>query len=249
MSAASRYPDLSVTTRTIVTSQPDLPCDVCGRRLLRGERHDVFLAGGGRRLTVCELCAPRAAHEGWRRESAHAEGLELSRGRPRRARNLLGRLRQLRETSGAAQEPEAPSEMPLVVSARAPAQVMAEEFEPAEPLHGAGAPVAELEARGETVATVAAPVLEAFVAEPIEQGAESRLPAVDAWSPEAETDMLVNGSEPFLGERADGAVGDEHESATGKPDEDESAAGKPDEDEPAAAEGGSWRDAWMFVGE
>ena len=53
-----------MATRSIVTSQPDVACDVCGRRLLRGERSDLFLAAG-RRRTVCELCAPRAAHEGW----------------------------------------------------------------------------------------------------------------------------------------------------------------------------------------
>ena len=57
-----------MATRSIVTSQPDVPCDVCGRRLLRGEQPDVFLAGGQRR-TVCELCAPRASHEGWLRET------------------------------------------------------------------------------------------------------------------------------------------------------------------------------------
>jgi hypothetical protein len=55
-----------MATRTIVTSQPDVECDVCERRLLRGEQPDVFLAAGRRRI-VCELCAPRAAHEGWLR--------------------------------------------------------------------------------------------------------------------------------------------------------------------------------------
>lgn len=62
------------------------------RRLLRGERPDVFLASG-RRLTVCELCAPRAAHEGWLRESQQVDSLELSPARPRRGRGLLARLR------------------------------------------------------------------------------------------------------------------------------------------------------------
>src|SRR6478735_2579925 len=52
-----------MTTRTIVTSQPDVACDVCERRLLRGEHAEVFLADGRPRM-VCELCAPRAAHEG-----------------------------------------------------------------------------------------------------------------------------------------------------------------------------------------
>jgi hypothetical protein len=84
-----------MAARTIVTSHPDVECDVCGRRLLRGEQPDVFLGGGQRRM-VCELCTTRATHEGWRRET------EAHLGRPRadrsqRGRSLLRRLRQLRE--------------------------------------------------------------------------------------------------------------------------------------------------------
>jgi hypothetical protein len=80
-----------ISTRTIVTSQPDVACYVCGRRLLRGELHDVFLIGDSPR-TVCELCAPRAAHEGWPRESE----APLDRPPPARSgrgRGLFGRLR------------------------------------------------------------------------------------------------------------------------------------------------------------
>jgi hypothetical protein len=79
----------------IVTSQPEIACDVCGRRLLRGEQPDVFLADGQRR-TVCELCAPRATHEGWLREGEREAGTVRS-ARTRRGRNLLERLRGLRE--------------------------------------------------------------------------------------------------------------------------------------------------------
>ena len=84
-----------MAARTIVTSHPDVACDVCGRRLLRGEQPDVFLGGGQRRI-VCELCTTRATHEGWRREA------EAHPGRPRadrsqRGRSLLRKLRQLRE--------------------------------------------------------------------------------------------------------------------------------------------------------
>jgi hypothetical protein len=82
-----------MATRSIVTSQPDVECDVCERRLLRGEQHDVFLAAG-RRRTVCELCAPRAVHEGWRREADHAS-LTLPPMRPRRGRNFFERLRSV----------------------------------------------------------------------------------------------------------------------------------------------------------
>ncbi len=95
-----------MATRVIVTSQPDVACDVCGRRLLRGEQPDVFLASG-RRRTVCELCAPRASHEGWLRETdqLRRHALSLAPARARRGRNLLERLRQLREpTSQPAEE-------------------------------------------------------------------------------------------------------------------------------------------------
>jgi hypothetical protein len=84
-----------MATRAIVTSHPVVACDVCGRRLLRGESPDVFLAGGQRRM-VCELCVPRAAAEGWLRE-ADDHGSSVRPTRSRRASSLLGRLRQLRE--------------------------------------------------------------------------------------------------------------------------------------------------------
>ena len=84
-----------MATRAIVTSHPVVACDVCGRSLLRGESPDVFLAGGQRR-TVCELCIPRAAAEGWLRE-ADNHGASVRPTRSRRAGSLLGRLRQLRE--------------------------------------------------------------------------------------------------------------------------------------------------------
>jgi hypothetical protein len=79
-----------MATRTIVTSQPDVECDVCERRLLRGEQPDVFVSAGRRRL-VCELCAPRAAHAGWLRET-DSQSLTLPPARPRRGRNLFERL-------------------------------------------------------------------------------------------------------------------------------------------------------------
>ncbi|HXR28782.1 MAG TPA: hypothetical protein VN772_04315 [Solirubrobacteraceae bacterium] len=82
-----------MATRTIVTSQPDVACEVCERRLLRGEQPDVFIAAG-RRLIVCELCAPRAAHEGWTRES-ETRSVSLPPLRPRRGRSFLDRLRQV----------------------------------------------------------------------------------------------------------------------------------------------------------
>lgn len=87
--------DDSMATRSILTHQPDVECDVCGRRLLRGERPDAFLDAGQRRI-VCELCAPRAIGAGWTRESeALAAAAAAPRGRP--GRSLMGRLRQRRQ--------------------------------------------------------------------------------------------------------------------------------------------------------
>ncbi len=84
-----------MAARTIVTSHPDVECDVCGRRLLRGEQPDVFL-GGGQRRTVCELCTTRATHEGWRRETEQHPDRQRT-DRSQRGRSLLRKLRQLRE--------------------------------------------------------------------------------------------------------------------------------------------------------
>ncbi len=80
-----------MATRTIVTSQPDVECELCARRLLRGEQHEVFLAGG-RPRTVCELCAPRAADAGWIRDRDGQAALSPMVA-PRRGRGILERLR------------------------------------------------------------------------------------------------------------------------------------------------------------
>ena len=96
-----------MATRSIVTSQPDVACDVCERRLLRGEQPDVFLDAGEPRM-VCELCAPRAAHQGWKRGSAeHALGSAPLR--TRRGRGLFERLRTARAPVAAQGAEQAPS--------------------------------------------------------------------------------------------------------------------------------------------
>ena len=78
-------------------------CDVCGRTILKGERTEAFLAPGGSRHNVCELCFVRAEHEGWIRESANDQ--VPSRGpRPQERRPLLGRLRR-RQPEPSAAEP------------------------------------------------------------------------------------------------------------------------------------------------
>jgi hypothetical protein len=83
-------------TRDIKTNQLDVACDVCGRTLLRGEHAEHYLTGGERRM-VCDLCGPRAQHEGWIRESG-ADDLALRHPRHEgRGRSFLDRLRNRRE--------------------------------------------------------------------------------------------------------------------------------------------------------
>jgi hypothetical protein len=85
----------------------DISCDICGRTILKGERIEPYLAPGGQRHVVCELCTDRAYNEGWIREAAHDEMPATTR-RPDQRRGLLGRLRRRRDAEPVAQG--APSE-------------------------------------------------------------------------------------------------------------------------------------------
>jgi hypothetical protein len=94
-----------LTRKSITTNPAVVTCDVCGRTLLRGEQHDVFI-GGGQRRSVCELCTGRAVHEGWIRE-----GLDdvVARSREsRRGGSLLSRLRSRRSEPSQDQLPRDP---------------------------------------------------------------------------------------------------------------------------------------------
>jgi hypothetical protein len=99
-----------MAARTIVTSHPDVACDLCGRRLLRGEQPDVFL-GAGQPRVVCELCTSRATQEGWRRETEEPAVRQRSVGKER-GRSLLEGLRQRRRPT-AEEAPAAPVRAPV----------------------------------------------------------------------------------------------------------------------------------------
>jgi predicted Fe-S protein YdhL (DUF1289 family) len=81
-------------------------CDVCGRTILKGERAEWYRAPGGHRHQVCDLCATRAQHHGWIRESgAGALPARVPRNEPRRG--VLGRLRRRRPAARPSLEDEA----------------------------------------------------------------------------------------------------------------------------------------------
>src|SRR4051794_26507309 len=99
----------SAPKKELKTDEEPVACDICGRTILKGERTEPFLAPGGRRKTVCELCIPRAEHEGWIRESAQND-VPATRARPQQRRSLVGRLRGMLD--GEAEQAAVPEEEP-----------------------------------------------------------------------------------------------------------------------------------------
>jgi hypothetical protein len=78
-------------------------CDVCGRTILKGERAEWYLAPGGHRRQVCDLCAVRAQHAGWIRESGAGDlPARVPRNEPRRG--VLGRLGRRRPAARPAED-------------------------------------------------------------------------------------------------------------------------------------------------
>jgi hypothetical protein len=79
----------------IVTSHPEVTCEICARRLLRGEQPDTFLADGEPAL-VCVLCSDRALQAGWMRAAEPAAGPPRVRAHHRRSGSLREFLRRWR---------------------------------------------------------------------------------------------------------------------------------------------------------
>ena len=80
-------------------------CDVCGRTILKGEHAESYLVPGGERKLVCDLCAARATHEGWIRESGSGD-MPAARRRPEQRGSLIGRLLGRRAPQASPEEPE-----------------------------------------------------------------------------------------------------------------------------------------------
>jgi hypothetical protein len=121
----------SAPKKELKTDEEPVACDICGRTILKGERTEPFLAPGGRRRTVCELCIPRADHEGWIRESAQND-LPATRARPQQRRSFVGRLRGMLDGEAAPapvepaeEEPPVFDDEPAPVREREPARTRA----------------------------------------------------------------------------------------------------------------------------
>jgi hypothetical protein len=116
--------------RQIITAHEPIVCEVCRRTLLRGENPVPFIADG-RKVKVCELCEPRAVHEGWIREGLGDDTQVAVRRRDRKS--ILRRLRPAPAT-----RPTRPT--PSLDDAR-PSQAQAAKHEERRDVHGVPANV------------------------------------------------------------------------------------------------------------
>src|SRR3954452_20644347 len=101
----------SAPKKELKTDEEPVACDICGRTILKGEKTETFLAPGGRRKTVCELCIPRADHEGGIRASAQND-IPATRVRPQQRRSFVGRVRGMMDGDAEERAPH-PEEPPV----------------------------------------------------------------------------------------------------------------------------------------
>ena len=85
-------------------SEDHVSCEVCHRTMLKGEEAEPYLTPSRERRLVCQLCAPRAQHEGWIREAAAPEMPARPARQPER-RGILRRRRPRHEEAGTKPEP------------------------------------------------------------------------------------------------------------------------------------------------
>jgi hypothetical protein len=114
----------------------DVSCDICGRTILKGERTEAYLAPGGQRHIVCELCTDRAYNEGWIRESAHMD-MPASTRRPQERRSLFGRMRRRRDPEPLPDVHEEPPQFEEDASVNGGAPVAEPVMEAPEPVEAA----------------------------------------------------------------------------------------------------------------
>ena len=107
-------------------AKPDPSCQVCGRRLLPGERPTTYVTRDGAEAVVCELCKARAEAAGWLRpeEAAAQGGAGGGRERRRPRGQMLGGLlsRLPAATNGEARPPRGGAEASEEPEPRRPAR-------------------------------------------------------------------------------------------------------------------------------
>jgi hypothetical protein len=96
-------------------AKPDPSCQVCGRRLLPGERPTTYITRDGAEAVVCELCKARAEAAGWLRpEEVDAQGGATGGRERRRPRGQMlgGLLSRLPAATNGEARPARPSARP-----------------------------------------------------------------------------------------------------------------------------------------
>ena len=141
--------------RQIKLADHSLPCDFCGRNMLRGEIGERLYHSGEERV-ACELCRMRALRNGWHRDRVPAA--EVTRPTTPERGRLLDRLRgRMVEDSTSSRTPSAPPRVkaePRGVSGREKAAIdhfnsSAHRQTVASVAHSLGSPTVSVADRGQ----------------------------------------------------------------------------------------------------